>query len=785
MTSRFRLHLSQPANGFTESFLLGNGRLGASVQGYPGQESFALNLDTLWSGGPLGDEPGPSPAFHLAGLRAAIARGDSAAAEAISRQMQGPGWTQSYQPLGTVKLRYAHGDVAEAYDRCLDLAAAEAQVRFGGEAGPVATRTFISAPAQVLVTTIEGAGALTLAEMELTFSTPQSNASLRQHEADGVTWLEAWGRVPANVLPNYIDAEPAVVYGTDAPDADGCVAAGMGYGIVAALHRASDGQVRLIIAAESGFRGFDRRPSADCPALLSAARARVRAALAQATSELVAAHRADYSGYFDRMDLDLSASQPGNGRDPHRAELLYHYGRYLMISGSRPGTQPTNLQGIWNVDVRPAWSSNYTVNINTEMNYWPAEMTGLGDLVQPLHAFVADAAGVRGELAARHYYGAQGACVHHNTDIWHFSAPVNGNTQWANWPTGLIWLGLQLRPHLDYYPDDQAFLTAVALPVWRAAMAFALDLLVEHTDGTLVASPSTSPENMFVTADGLGAAVSAGAAMDQEMIRELLELYVGVEIERDRPLVEQARTALARLRLPIIGADGALGEWADDVAPVEQGHRHFSHLYGHHPGRRITAEDTPEAFAGVRKALDTRLAHGSGHTGWSQAWVLCQAARLRDAALADKSIVGLINDLAFKSLMVLHPHSGWPEGNVFQIDGNFGAVAGMTELLVQSRTGRIIALPTLPPSWQHGTLRGVRSFGGHVIDLAWRAGNITHFTLTAGRDECLVLELPVAATPEMVDRFALAEVSRSAAGLPCYQFNVRRHESYNFAWPSI
>ncbi|WP_224705202.1 glycoside hydrolase family 95 protein [Devosia aquimaris] len=742
MTSRFRLDLSQPANGFTESFLLGNGQLGASVQGHPGLESFALNLDTLWSGGPLGDEPGPSPAHHLPALRAAIARGDSVAAEAISRQMQGPGWTQSYQPLGTIKLRYADGEGALDYGRCLDLATAEAQVRFVAKSGPVATRTLVSAPAQVLLSTIAGDGALALDEMALTFASPQSDVHLHQHEADGVKWLEAWGRVPANVLPNYVDLEPAVVYGTDAPAADGSVAAGMGYGIVAALHRGDDGQVRLIIAAESGFRGFDRRPSADCPALLEAAQARVKAALALPTETLVAAHRADYAQYFDRMDLDLSASQPGNGRDPHRAELFYHYGRYLMISGSRPGTQPTNLQGIWNVDVRPAWSSNYTVNINTEMNYWPAEMTGLADLAQPLQAFVADAAGARGAAAAQHYYGAAGACVHHNTDIWHFSAPVNGDPQWANWPTGLVWLGLQLRAHLDYDPDDTAYLSTVALPVWRAATAFALDLLVEHADGSLVASPSTSPENMFVTADGAGGAVSAGAAMDQEMIRELLELYVSTEIEGDRPLVERARTALARLRLPILCADGTLGEWAGDVAPIEQGHRHFSHLYGHHPGRRITAEETPVAFAGVRNALDQRLAHGSGHTGWSQAWVLCQAARLRDAALADKAIVGLINDLAFKSLMVLHPHSGWPEGNVFQIDGNFGAVAGMTELLVQSRRDRIIVLPALPPSWRTGQARGIRSFGGHSVDLAWRDGALTALTITGGRDAALLIDLP-------------------------------------------
>ncbi|MDV3251621.1 glycoside hydrolase family 95 protein [Devosia sp. BK] len=754
MASRFLLELNALASGFTESFLLGNGSFGASVLGKPGTESFALNLDTLWSGGPLGDEPGPSPAHLLQPLRDAIAAGDFKRADAISRDMQGPGWTQSYQPLGTLKLTYAAAAEISGYNRCLDLAKAEARTNYNSENGSVQLRSLVSAPAGVLLATIEGPGILAFAELALAFDTPHEKAEITVAEADGIKWMTVTGRVPKNVLPNYVDDEPAIVYADDTPDAAGTVAGGMGYAVVAALHQDAAGSARLIVSAESGFRGYDQRPSADVAGLAKTAKDRVTAALAQPIQRLVEDHREDYSSYFDRMDFDLSQSPVHDGLDPRRAELLYHYGRYLMISSSCPGTQPTNLQGIWNVDVRPAWSANYTININTEMNYWPAEMTGLGDLAAPLHQFVAEAAGARGQVAARHYYGARGATIHHNTDIWHFSAPVHGDPSWANWASGLIWLAVQLNSRLDYYPEDDAFLRTIALPVWREAVPFALDMLVEDQDGALVASPSTSPENQFFATDGAKVAVSAGSAMDQEMIRELLEIFVGFATADDAALKAEARAALAKLKIPHIDATGALSEWSVDVTSAEIGHRHLSHLFGLHPGRRITAQTTPEAFSGVRKALDVRLANGSGHTGWSQAWILCQAARLRDTARADKAIHGLLNDLAFKSLMVLHPHSGWEEGNVFQIDGNFGAVAGMTELVVQSRKGQIIILPTLPASWPTGSARNIRTVGGHSVDLAWKGGALARLTIRGGRAETIEVELPTSELAQMMMRMA-------------------------------
>ncbi|MEP7096460.1 MAG: glycoside hydrolase family 95-like protein [Dokdonella sp.] len=456
------------------------------------------------------------------------------------------------------------------------------------------------------------------------------------------------------------------------------------------------------------------------------------------------AHERIYHEMYDRADLDLSSNVAGGGHNPNRAELLFHYGRYLLISSSQPGTQPTNLQGIWNVDVRPAWSCNFTVNINTQMNYWPAERVGLGELAEPLLQFVADGAKQVGVDAARRYYNANGAVVHHNTDIWHFSSPVQGDPQWANWPSGLMWLASHLRTHVDFGHASPNFIAEVALPVLREVVAFELDMLVDDSSGGLVVSPSTSPEHRFVTLDGFEASVSEGVAMDQELVREILDAYIAWADPTDAvdaSLLPRARIALARLRLPQIGKSGALLEWYDDKTSSELGHRHLSHLYGLFPGRRITEGGTPEMFEAVRRSLADRLANGSGYTGWSQAWILCLSARLRDSTLAEQSFQGMLDKLTFKSLMVLHPHSGWPEGKVFQIDGNFGVVAGIVELLVQADREDICLLRTLPPNWREGSARGLRCIGGHSMDLDWTNGQLATATVHCAVSAPMVIEV--------------------------------------------
>lgn len=718
------IRLTRPAEHFQETLLLGNGSFGAALHGRPGIEHIDLNLDTLWSGGP---RPAPPTRDRpIAELRDAIARHDHAAADRLARELQADGWTQSYQPLGRLEWRWSD-DGAQLDVRALDLRRARVETT----AGPDRLTAFLSHPDRVLV--LESARA-TLDPPAFVTSHPCRVDVTREGD---ILWLTATGRAPAHVVPEYERHPDPVVYADDLPADDGTVAAGMGWALVAAVERTTAGS-RLIAAAADGFRGWHRRPSADLPVLAAEARRRVDAARGRATAELAARHEDDHRALFDRVRLDLGA--PGAA-----AQRYFDFGRYLLIASSRPGSQAANLQGIWNDDVRPGWCADYTTNINTEMNYWGAEVAALPELHEPLFDLMGELA-VAGRRTAAELYESAGAAVHHNADLWRFTDAVHGDPQWANWSFGLVWLAAHLDLRLDATGDTGTFARDIALPVSREVAAFVLDQLVEGERG-LVVSPSSSPEHRFhaptVEDPDATGAVTYGSTLDQELAREalarLIRLADALGVQDD--LADRARAAIGRIAQPRIDEDGLLAEWATDLAATEPGHRHLSHLYGVFPGSRITETSAPSEFTAARRALETRLANGSGYTGWSQAWVLCLAARFRDPELAAEALEVLVHRLSSASLLDLHPHGERPGGALFQIDGNLGAIAGVAELLLQSHDGAISLLPALPTAWRDGSVTGLRARGGHAVDLTWRGGLFASAELRSERGGDVVVEV--------------------------------------------
>lgn len=744
-----KLWYKQPATVWTEALPLGNGRLGAMVFGRVGQELIQLNEATLWTGGPVRTNVNPQAYANLLLAREALLKNENyTQANEYAKKMQGY-YSESYLPLGNLTITQKLKDtVPTSYYRDLDIKNAIATTRYTIDGVEYTRQIISSAPDQVIVIH------LTASKVgKLNFTVGANNELRYQNVVISDNQIAMKGKAPSHIQPNYVDSKDPIAWSDSAGcrgmryelqvkavNKDGSVSADIN-GIT--VKNATD--VTIYLSAATSFNGFDKCPDAEGKDEHKLATDYLNKSLKYSWATLLEHHYADYHQYFNRVSFSLAepvdnknALLPTDERlfnysegakDPDFETLYFQFSRYLLISCSRAGGPPANLQGIWNKEIRPPWSSNYTTNINVQMNYWPAEVANLSEMQLPLIDFIKHAA-VTGEVTATQFYHTRGWAVHHNSDIWALSNPVgdigHGDPMWANWTMGSPWLSQHLWWHYQF-TKDQTYLKETAYPLMKGAAHFCMDFLVPYK-GYLVTAPSLSPENSFIDDKGKQGTVSIATTMDMAIIWDLFTNVIdaSTQLGTDKAFRDSVIAYRKQLYPLHIGKKGNLQEWYKDWEDTDPHHRHVSHLFTVFPGHEISPIETPELAAAAKKTLELR---GDAGTGWSLAWKINFWARLLDGNHAYKMIHYLLR-------LTGSTHTNYADGGgsyanlfdahpPFQIDGNFGALSGMSEMLLQSQSGEISLLPAIPDAWAEGKISGLKARGNFEIAMNWKNKQIT------------------------------------------------------------